>query len=63
MSDDTDNDPMAVVDLAVTFTAPIVHAHRTFTEAGFNPELVNHIVLDFSHFIVSTLHAQIGQSD
>ena len=52
------NDPMAMVDLALSFTAPIISARRSLLESGMSEDLVNHLILDFGHFLITSMTAQ-----
>lgn len=49
---------MAMVDLALTFTAPIISVRQSLLEAGMGHEQVEHIVTDFAHFLLSNMMLQ-----
>lgn len=52
------SDPMAVVDIALTFTAPIISVRNSLLGAGMGHEQVEHIVTDFAHFLLTTMTFQ-----
>ena len=53
-----EHDPMALVDLALTFSAPVISVRNSFLEAGMGTELTDHIVMDFAHYLLTTMTAQ-----
>ena len=59
------SDPMAMVDLALTFSAPVISVRNSFLNAGMSVELTDHIVMDFAHFLLTsmTFQAMKGPTD
>ena len=51
-------DPMAMVDMALAFSAPVISVRNSFLEAGMGTELTDHIVMDFAHYLLTTMTAQ-----
>lgn len=60
---DEQSDPMAMVDLALTFTAPVISVRNSFLNAGMSVELTDHIVTDFAHFLLTNMTFQAMQGD
>ena len=57
------SDPMAMVDLALTFSAPVISVRNSLLEAGMGHEQVEHIVTDFAHFLLTTMTFQALNRD
>ena len=55
---DEQSDPMAMVDLALTFSAPVISVRNSFLEAGMGTELTDHIVRDFAHYLLTIMTFQ-----
>ena len=52
------SDPMAMVDLALTFSAPIISVRNSFLEAGMSQDVVDRIVVNFAHFLLTSMTFQ-----
>jgi len=53
------NDPMAMVDMSLTFTAPLISARQSLLGSGMGEEQVEHIITDFAHFLLTSMTAQV----